>query len=203
MTETAGQWKWSNYRATAGLRPAPGWLETEWTLEQFSPRREAERRYRAFVAKGKGSRYAPWEEQVSQIYPGGQGFRKRIQAMVSGQERSHQIPRVQRLPARPQLAEIVAAVLREFGVPASDIRRRRHTPARMAVAYLARHGGALRLADFAPVLGVQDWAASHLATSAERFLLRNRQFQRSIRSIQRALVELTSSQGPDPEFGPL
>ena len=51
MTETAGQWKWSNYRATAGLRPAPAWLETEWTLEQFPPRREAERRYRAFVAR--------------------------------------------------------------------------------------------------------------------------------------------------------
>ena len=100
MTETAGQWKWSNYRATAGLRPAPAWLETEWTLEQFPPRREAEHSYRAFVAKGKGSRYAPWEELVSQISLGSESFRKRIQAMVSGQERSRHIPRLQRLPAR-------------------------------------------------------------------------------------------------------
>ena len=53
ISTTAGQWKWSNYRATAGLGPAPAWLETEWTLEQFSPRREAERRYRGFVAEGR------------------------------------------------------------------------------------------------------------------------------------------------------
>lgn len=189
MTETAGQWKWSNYRATAGLRPVPAWLETEWTLEQFPPRREAERRYRAFVAKGKGSRYAPWEELVSQIYLGGEGFRKSIQAMVSGQERNRHIPRLQRLPARPQLAEIVAATLREFGVSDSDIRRRRHIPARLAVAYLARHEAALTLPEFSPALGIQDWAASHLATSAEQLLRESRQFRRSIRSIQKALGE--------------
>src|SRR6266542_1276110 len=53
ISTTAGQWKWSNYRATAGLGPAPAWVETEWTLEQFSPRREAERRYRGFVAEGR------------------------------------------------------------------------------------------------------------------------------------------------------
>ncbi len=27
MTATAGQWRWSNYRATGGLGPAPAWLE--------------------------------------------------------------------------------------------------------------------------------------------------------------------------------
>ena len=194
MTETAGQWKWSNYRATAGLRPAPAWLETEWTLEQFSPRREAQRRYRAFVAKGKESRYAPWEELVSQIYLGGQGFRKRIQAMVSGQESNRQIPRLQRLPARPRLPEILAAATREFGVGESDLHRRRHIPARLAVAYLARHQGALKLSEFAPALGVQDWAASHLATSAERMARSSQRFQRSLRRIQKTLAGLTDSQ---------
>ena len=28
----AGDWKWSNYRATAGLTSAPPWLQTDWTL---------------------------------------------------------------------------------------------------------------------------------------------------------------------------
>ena len=59
MTTTAGQWRWSNYRATAGLGPAPAWLEKDWTLAQFGPAREARNRYREFVAQGKGSRYAP------------------------------------------------------------------------------------------------------------------------------------------------
>lgn len=194
MTASAGQWRWSSYRATAGLGPAPAWLETEWSLAQFGPRSEAKRRYRAFVAQGKGSRYAPWEELVAQIYLGDEGFRKKAQAMVSAKTRSPQIPRLQRLHARPRLADIIAAASREFDIESSELRRRRHTPARLAVAYLARHEGALRLPEFAPALGVQDWAASHLATSAERLARENRSFRRSLRRIQLQLTELTNSQ---------
>jgi putative transposase len=134
MTASAGQWRWSSYRATAGLGPAPAWLETEWSLAQFGPRSEAKRRYRAFVAQGKGSRYAPWEELVAQIYLGDEGFRKKAQAMVSAKTRSPQIPRLQRLHARPRLADIIAAASREFDIESSELRRRRHTPARLAVA---------------------------------------------------------------------
>jgi REP element-mobilizing transposase RayT len=194
MTATAGQWKWSNYRATAGLGRAPEWLETEWTLEQFSPRREAERRYRAFVAEGKGSGYAPWEELVSQMYLGGEAFRKRVQGMVAGGTRSREVPRLQRLPARPGLSEIIAATSREFGVGEGEFRRRRQTAARLALAYLARHEGALKLPEFAPALGVKDWAASHLATSAERLAQEDRRFQQSLRRIRLALTKLTDSQ---------
>jgi REP element-mobilizing transposase RayT len=194
VTETAGQWKWSNYRVTSGLRKAPQWLERDWTLEQFSPRREAEQRYRAFVAEGKRSRYAPWEELVSQMYLGGEAFRKSVQALVTGGKRSREVPRLQRLPARPRLSEIIAATLREFGVDESDLRRRRHSPARLALAYLARHEGALKLPEFAPALGVHDWAASHLATSAERLMEENRRFQQTLRRIQLSLAKVTDSQ---------
>jgi REP-associated tyrosine transposase len=201
ITTTAGQWKWSNYRATAGLGPASDWLEVEWTLEQFPPHREAQRRYRAFVAEGKGSDYAPWEELVSQIYLGGEGFRRRAREMVSVGTRSNQIPRLQRLPARPRLADIVAATSREFGVEESELRCRRHTPARLAVAYLARHEAALKLTEFAPALGVQDWAASHLATSAERLAQQARRFRQSLDRIQRSLAKLTDSQ-TRPRYDP-
>ncbi len=192
MTTTAGQWRWSNYRATAGVGPAPGWLERDWTLAQFAPPREARRRYRAFVAQGKGSRYAPWEELVSQIYLGGEGFRKRAQKLVSARPQGRQIPRLQRLPARPRLADIIAATSREFGVKEAELRRRRYTPARLAVAYVARHDAALKLLEFSPALGIQGWAASQLATAAERLAQESRRFQQSLRRIQRSLAELTN-----------
>ncbi len=192
MTKTAGQWRWSNYRATAGLGPAPAWLERDWTLAQFEPPRESSRRYRAFVAQGKGSRYAPWEELVSQIYLGGEGFRKRAQGLVSARARDHQVPRLQQLPARPRLADIIAATSREFGVAETELQRRRHTPARLALAYVARHEAALKLVEFSPALGIQGWAASQLATAAERLARKNRRFQQSIRRIQRSLAEPTN-----------
>src|SRR6266545_903031 len=152
-----------------------------------------ERRYRGFVAEGRALGM-PRGRNWSQIYLGGEGFRKRVQEMVSSGTRSRQIPRLQRLPARPRLADIVAAASREFGVRESDLHRRRHTPARLAVAYLARHEGALKLPEFAPALGIQDWAASHLATSAERLAQESRRFQQSLHRIQRSLAELTDSQ---------
>jgi len=79
-------------------------------------------------------------------------------------------------------------------VAEGELRRRRHTPARLAVAYLARREGALKLPEFAPALGVHDWAASHLATSAERLAQKSRRFQQGLRRIQLSLTKATDSQ---------
>jgi REP element-mobilizing transposase RayT len=51
-----GDYRWSNYRATAGLAPAPSWLEIDWTLEQFHPhdRVAAREAYRQFVTSYDG-----------------------------------------------------------------------------------------------------------------------------------------------------
>ena len=48
-----GAWKWSSYRATAGLASVPEFLSTDWILEQFGKNRaKAQKRYRAFVREG-------------------------------------------------------------------------------------------------------------------------------------------------------
>lgn len=59
------------------------------------------------------------------MYLGGEAFRKKVQEMVSGDKSSREVPRLQRLPARPRLSEFIAATLREFGVTEGDLRRRR------------------------------------------------------------------------------
>ncbi|MGH7411716.1 MAG: hypothetical protein ACREJ6_11750, partial [Candidatus Methylomirabilis sp.] len=74
------------------------------------------------------------------------------------------------------------------------LRHRRHSPPRLAVAYLARNEGMLRLSDFAPALGVKNWAASHLVTSAERLANRNRRFRENLDHIRLSLSQLTDSQ---------
>jgi putative transposase len=46
-----GAWRWSSYRALAGLEPPPPFLARDWVLEQFAAdRRRAHARYREFVA---------------------------------------------------------------------------------------------------------------------------------------------------------
>ena len=55
MVEKVGDWRWSSYRATAGIEVGPVWLETEWTVGQFGTRlKEAREAFVAFVAEGKG-----------------------------------------------------------------------------------------------------------------------------------------------------
>lgn len=103
------------------------------------------------------------------------------------------VSRLQRLPTRPKLAEILAATLREFGISATELGLRRRTAARMALAYLTRPEGVLRLSEFAPLLGVQNWAASDLATSAERLIEESWAFQQKIRRIQASLAKVTNS----------
>jgi hypothetical protein len=53
LSLTANGYPWSSYRETAGHRRPADWLEIGWTLGHFGrDRREARRRFRAFVAEG-------------------------------------------------------------------------------------------------------------------------------------------------------
>jgi putative transposase len=55
-----GTWKWSSYRATAGLVSTPEFLTTDWVLGQFGKNRaQPQKHYRDFVKDGLESR--PWE----------------------------------------------------------------------------------------------------------------------------------------------
>ncbi|WP_051021911.1 hypothetical protein [Thioflavicoccus mobilis] len=55
MREAPEQWPWSSYGAAIGASLAPSWLAVDALLSQFAAsRKEARRRYRAFVFEGIG-----------------------------------------------------------------------------------------------------------------------------------------------------
>ena len=99
-----GGWKWSSYRATAGLASVPEFLSTDWILEQFGKNRaKAQKQYRAFVREGLESR--PWEELKGQIYLGSEAF---IERHSPGNQELKEIPRVQLKAVKPSLERIFA-----------------------------------------------------------------------------------------------
>ena len=99
------EWRWSSYRATAGLEPAPSFLDVDWILAQFGQgRRRAQERYRAHVAEGLSA--APFGDLRGGVFLGGEDFVAR-HAPAMAQER--EVPRAQRQPLRPSLAELFAA----------------------------------------------------------------------------------------------
>ena len=155
MVQRAGDWPWSNYRATADLAKAPAWLEVEWTLSQFSSRKRAARRiYRQFVSEGKGLP-SPLREVTGQIYLGGENFLRLIDSRLQGLRIDEEIPTDQRKAWITDVGAIKAAVAKEYGVSERDLSRRRGAEDKMVAIHLTRRLTNLTLAEIGREFGVR------------------------------------------------
>lgn len=160
MVRFAGDYEWSNYRATAGLRPAPAWLEVDWTLQQFAgDPAGGHEAYRRFVAGGRGASYKPWEAVLGQIYLGSAAFRDRMQARIASTVCSREHPLTQRTRARPGIEPLRALVAEEFGVLEIDLSRKSYGPARKAFAQLAAEDAGVPFRTIATAIGTTEVAA--------------------------------------------
>lgn len=103
MVKHPKHYVWSSYRATAGLAKPPDFLTREWLLGQFGrDRQTGAARYRAFVAEGAGQP-SPWDRLTGQILLGSDSFVKKMASKLKAAETLPEIPRRQRLAARPGL----------------------------------------------------------------------------------------------------
>jgi len=125
-TESYDRYRWSSYRATAGLEAAPDFLACERVLALFDvDRARAIRAYRAFVRDGLG-REDPTGSRLGEIYLGDMDFVRRKQPRT---RRSSEVPLRQREPIRSSLAELlreqsesaVALAYREHGYSLREI----------------------------------------------------------------------------------
>ena len=98
MVETPGEWRWSSYRATAGLEAAPHWLDPGPILDAFNADdwNKAMHGYRDFVAGGIGREVSPWENLVARMFLGGKEFLREVETKVRERKCSDEHPRAQR-----------------------------------------------------------------------------------------------------------
>jgi len=109
MVRSAKDWKWSSYRATAGMGESPEWLTTDWILTQFGPTRpKAQKAYRKFVQQGRGIEI--WDELRRGSLLGTDAFEAEIVPLLSQSDSTIEFPRTQRLAARPSLEVLFANV---------------------------------------------------------------------------------------------
>lgn len=109
MVKHPRQWKWSSYRATAGEISAPTFLSTAWLLEQLhSLPDHAHRAYRRFVGDGIDARV--WDQLIGGAALGSEGFCERMKPLLVDAVRSKEIPRVERMLARPSLQELFEGI---------------------------------------------------------------------------------------------
>ncbi len=156
MVERPEEYRWSSYRATAGLEAAPEWLATEWILRQFgSDPGRARAEYAGFVDAGVGIERSPWDERVGQIYLGAAEWIERMQALVDEEPRSEEHPRAQRHIARPTMTRVVEAVAKTFESTADAVGSRAQPSARMLAAWLGWNEGLLRLREIRAAFGLR------------------------------------------------
>ena len=106
MVEKPAAWHWSSYQAMIGEVVAPPWLATNGLLALFSSRREdAMRRYIQFVTEGV-NQVSIWNHLNRQVFLGGDDFVTRMQSKIKGLSQDVNIPKAQRRPPAPSLAEI-------------------------------------------------------------------------------------------------
>jgi REP element-mobilizing transposase RayT len=105
------KYRWSSYRATAGLDEAAACLSTEWVLSQFGKQKKRTlERYQAFVAAGIGQP-APWDQVAHQILLGSAAFVEKMRPLMDpANKRKAAKSKVQGGTRRPTLARLFAKV---------------------------------------------------------------------------------------------
>jgi putative transposase len=107
IVRSAKDWPWSSYRSTSGMTDAPSFLTVGWILAQFHKnQRRAVELYRDFVKAGRGVEV--WSELRGGILLGGDEFVATLRPLLSDYEALKEIPRCERLMARPSLAKLFA-----------------------------------------------------------------------------------------------
>jgi putative transposase len=156
MTERPENYRWSSYRATAGLENAPEWLDTRSALAAFAPETTTARAsYVEFVAAKIGSDERLWEKLINGIYLGSEAWAKQIRRLVESKPRSTDYPLIQRAVGRPKMHEVVAAVADAAKVAPSVIRESRGGPLRRLVAWIGWHEGLVTLRSIAASLRIR------------------------------------------------
>lgn len=98
------KYRWSSFRATAGLVPAPDYIDVDRLLSTFGKRTDAnQRKYRKFVKDGIG-KASPLDGRSSQVLLGGARFLREMMPLLSGETMVRKEPR--QASRRKRLASI-------------------------------------------------------------------------------------------------
>ena len=156
-------YRWSSYRAYAGLGMCPKWLECERLLDLGGHRQEKPRAaYRRYVEQAvrQGLPESPWENLRDRVVLGGADFARQA-VRAAGLSRTGEGPR--RRLGRPAVAEIIAAVEQAKGERWEAFRERHKDWGRDLVFYLGRKDWGVGLRELGEASGGVDALAVSVA----------------------------------------
>lgn len=153
MVERPEDYRWSSYRATAGLEAAPAWLDVASALAGLTVDvAAAKAAYRGFVLDKIGCKDRLWDEVTHAMYLGSEQWTKRMRTVVESRPRSTDHPKPQRAIGRPDLRAIVKTVAVIGSTSQEAVRSVRGGPLRRLIAWLGWHEGLVTLRSIAATL---------------------------------------------------
>jgi REP element-mobilizing transposase RayT len=177
MVERPEQYRWSSYRATAGLEVAPQWLDIGAVYMSFGLDEETARNeYRSFVLAKIESEDCLWNKLTNSIYLGTDEWTKRMRKIVESKPQSTDHPKVQRAVGRPQMHTIIQTVSRIAKVQHDIVRSIRGGSLRLLAAWLGWYEGLVTLRSIAAALRLRsEGYVSTLIRRCEREFRADRQ----------------------------
>ena len=146
MVEELSAYRWSSYPAYIGKRRAESWLYCDEVYNQLTQKSTKKRRYKAYVEE------AGHIEDINRFYSKNRlspvlGDKAFIDSVVQHKSDSSEVPRRDRITARPSIDQIVRAVASEFDVELENIRTTKrgrgakNEPRKVAMYLCAVKGG--------------------------------------------------------------
>lgn len=130
MVATPEEYRWSSYRATAGLEAAPEWLATGELVPYFGDASTWQENYASFVAEGILNPDPIWKGLRRRIFLGTEEWLRRMRQKVTIKWSQKDIPHDQRAATRTSMGAIVGAIAKALDTTRSDIRLSHGGPAR-------------------------------------------------------------------------
>jgi putative transposase len=153
MVERPEDYRWSSYRATAGLETVPAWLDVASALAWLAiDPAAAKTAYREFVLEKIGCTERLWDKVTHAMYLGREQWTKRMRELVESRPRSTDHPKPQRAVGRPDLRAIVKTVAAIGSTSQEAVRSVRGGPLRRLIAWLGWHEGLVTLRSIAAAL---------------------------------------------------
>ncbi|HEX7151667.1 MAG TPA: transposase [Thermoanaerobaculia bacterium] len=172
MVRRPEDYRWSSYRATAGLTVAPEWLDVSAALAIFGSELPAARaEYQAFVENGIGCTKRLWDELVNALYLGTEPWLKQMRTIVESKPRSTDHPLAQRAVGRPEMQTIIGTVAGIAQLPRDVVKSVRGGAVRRLIAWLGWYEGYVTLRSIAASLRLRsEGYVSSLIRRCEREL---------------------------------
>ncbi|HEX7155160.1 MAG TPA: transposase [Thermoanaerobaculia bacterium] len=168
MVERPQDYRWSSYRATAGLDVPPIWLDVTAALAPFGDGGAAQAEYQAFV-EGPVANERLWDEITNSIYLGTEAWTRKMRTIVESKPRSTDHPLPQRAVGRPKMHAIIGAVAAITELPQDIVRSVRGGPVRRLIAWLGWNEGLVTLRSIAASLRLRsEGHVSNLIRRCER-----------------------------------